>query len=760
MELSPALQTFVAESNELLEQLEQSLLQLESQPDDRDLLDAIFRAAHTIKGSAGMFGFEAIVAFTHRVESLLDRLRAGDLNLTPPLCALLLRCGDHIKSLVGPAIEETPLEEAVVTLGSELSAALDYVLEGGAAALSPRSSTHDALADDVAAFLGNGDAPPPPAPSEDLAAFLASEMAADAAEAMAGEETSGDDFWRISLRFGPDVLRSGMDPLSFLRYLTTLGDLVRVRTGYSRLPAPTDMDPESCYLDFDIDFDSAADKPAIESVFEFVRDDCQIRIVPPGRAVSALVADIESMPPEDTNKLGEILIAAKAVTSTELASALAAQETERAPEGESRPLGRILVDDAAVPEPVLEAALDRQAQSRAAKAQESRLIRVDADKLDQLINLVGELVIAGSGTHAVALRAHLPEVGESAAALLRLVEQVRDSALGLRMVSIGPTFQRFQRVVRDVSRELGKQIELAISGGETELDKSVVERIGDPLMHLVRNAMDHGIEAQDVRLARGKSARAEVSLNAYHDSGSIVIEVKDDGGGLNLEKIRARALERGLLAPGANPTAQELRQMIFEPGFSTADAISNLSGRGVGMDVVRRNIESLRGTIEIDSEAGRGTVVRIRLPLTLAIIDGFMVGLGEARYVLPLDVVVECLELSAEDGQAVTEQGFINVRGEVLPVLRLREVFQLEGGPGRRENIVVVRFGGVKAGLAVDELLGELQTVIKPLGKLFSYLQGISGSTILGSGEVALILDVPGLIKRVEIARPAGHVAA
>ena len=361
---------------------------------------------------------------------------------------------------------------------------------------------------------------------------------------------------------------------------------------------------------------------------------------------------------------------------------------------------------------------------------------------------------------------------ESAAALLRLVEQVRDNALGLRMVPIAATFQRFQRVVRDVSLELGKDIELVIAGAETELDKSVVERIGDPLMHLVRNAMDHGIENAERRLASGKAARAKISLNAYHDSGSIVIEVSDDGGGLPLEKIRNKAIERGLLAASANPTPQEIQQLVFEAGFSTADTVSNLSGRGVGMDVVRRSIETLRGMIEIDSTEGLGTLVRIRLPLTLAIIDGFMVGLGTARYVLPLDVVVECMELSDLDRHAVSERGFINVRGAVLPVVRLRDAFALSDPDdpessrtqgeiaNRRENIVVVRFGGLKAGLVVDELFGEFQTVIKPLGKLFSYLQGISGSTILGSGEVALILDVPGLIKRVERTRPQGCVVA
>lgn len=740
MDLNPALDTFVAECHELLEQMEQSLLALEDQPGDRELLDAVFRAAHTIKGSAGMFGFEQIVSFTHRLENLLDKLRAGELRLGSALSALLLRCGDHIETLIAPSVSDEPLAPDVVACGAALSAELGAILNPAAAtpaapapagptSAAPKTPAHGSLADDLAVFLHSD------APEEPVAPV--------------------SRHWMISLQFGQDVLRNGMDPLSFVRYLSTLGDVVSVKTGWDRMPPLAEVDPESCYLDLDIALDSGAERAAIESVFDFVREDCIVRIAPPTHVVAAQVKAIETLP-EGADRLGEVLSAVRAVAPAELDIALNKQATEAS----ARPLGQILVEDSAVPEAVVDAAIERQTQSRQAKAQDSRLIRIDADKLDQLINIVGELVIAGSGTQALATRAGNADVVESAASLLRLVEQVRDSALGLRMVAIGATFQRFQRVVRDVSRELGKEIELSIAGAETELDKSVVERIGDPLMHLVRNAMDHGIEPAMTRVAAGKSARAMVSLNAYHDSGSIVIEVRDDGGGLNVEKIRRKAIERGLLSATANPTPQEIRQLVFEPGFSTADAVSNLSGRGVGMDVVRRSIEALRGTIEIHSEEGVGTTVQIRLPLTLAIIDGFMVGLGAARYVLPLDVVVECMELSDAHRVAVSEQGFINVRGEVLPVLRLRDAFSINEGEARRENVVVVRFGQLKAGLVVDELLGELQTVIKPLGKLFSYLQGISGSTILGSGEVALILDVPGLIKRVESARPTGIAVA
>ncbi len=706
MDLYPALQIFIAESRELLEQMEESLLALETQPDDRELLDAVFRAAHTIKGSAGVFGFDSIVHFTHHVETVLDRVRCGQQALTQELSALLLLCGDHIGTLIEPATGDAVLPADVLDKDAELVAHLARY-------------TSD---------TPNNRALPAPVSVPDPATTPAAPA-----------------HWHIELKFGTEVLRNGMDPLSFVRYLATLGELTCVETRAERLPALADIDPEACYLDLKIDLLSAADRSTIDGVFDFVRDDCAITISQPTETILESIAAF----PDQNIKLGEILLASAAITDSELRAGLAMQEAERAQEV-ARPLGEILIAEGSVAPAVVDAALERQSQIKQQKSQDSRLIRVDADKLDQLITLVGELVIAGSGIHAMAQRSGISDIVESATTLARLVEEVRDSALGLRMVQIGPTFQRFQRVVRDVSREIGKDIELDINGGETELDKSVVERIGDPLMHLVRNAMDHGIESAQARLAAGKPVRARVGLNAFHDSGSIVIEVSDDGAGLNADKIRAKAIERGLIQASATLSAGEIHQLIFEAGFSTADAVSNLSGRGVGMDVVRRNIESLRGTIEIDSQAGVGTTMRIRLPLTLAIIDGFLVSLGQARYVLPLDVVVECLELSHEDRHAIGKQGFLNIRGEALPVLRLRDAFQLGDADWRRENIVVVRFGNLKAGIVVDELLGELQTVIKPLGKLFTFLQGIGGSTILGTGEVALILDVPGLIKHAE----------
>jgi two-component system chemotaxis sensor kinase CheA len=334
---------------------------------------------------------------------------------------------------------------------------------------------------------------------------------------------------------------------------------------------------------------------------------------------------------------------------------------------------------------------------------------------------------------------------ESTSTLSSLIEQVREGALQLRMVKIGATFSRFQRVVHDVARETGKEIELVVSGEDAELDKTVVEKLADPLTHMVRNAIDHGIEPAAVRAARGKPARGTVRLNAYHDAGNIVIEVSDDGGGLQRERILEKALARGLVEPGRSLSDAEIYNLVFEPGFSTAEAITNLSGRGVGMDVVKRNIVALRGSVQLTSEAGVGTRVTVRLPLTLAIIDGFLVGVGNAVYVIPLDMVEECVEFSGAH-----ERNVINLRGQVLPFVRLREVVGGSGPAGRRESMVVVRCGGKRAGLVVDSLKGEFQTVIKPLGKIFSQVQCVSGSSILGNGDVALILDIGALLARIE----------
>ena len=711
MNLDQVLQTFILEARELLEDMEAALLRVTDEDDPKESIAAIFRAAHTIKGSAGLFSLDAVVTFTHVVESVLDDVRDGTIALSESLIELMLACGDYIGRMITSVDAREDLADPKKDPeGAALLARLDQFLSG-------RSG----------------------APAAALAAVAPPAASVDGAEAI----QSGADHWHLSLRFGPDVLRNGMDPLSFIRYLATLGQIEQLVTVHDAVPTLDALDPEACFLGFEIAFRSSADKAAIENVFEFVIDDCALRIVPPHSRLAQYIELIEQLP-EQPPRLGEILVRCGSITAHELERALQTQ----AQDAPQQMLGSILAEQAQVAPQLVEAALARQKQVKDTKSQENQSVRVDADKLDRLINLVGELIIATAGANLIAKRTHNVELQECNSTLSDLVEEVRDSALQLRMVKIGATFNRFRRVVHDVARELGKDIELKVSGEDTELDKTVVEKIGDPLMHLVRNAMDHGIDAPDVRAQRGKPAQGTVALNAYHDSGSIVIQVSDDDGGLNREKILAKAVERGLVEAGRAMSDSEIYGLIFEPGFSTADQITNLSGRGVGMDVVKRNITALRGSVAIASEPGHGTTVTVRLPLTLAIINGFQVSVGKSVFVVPMDVVDECVEFSAEPGHDYTD-----LRGQVLPFIRLRELFEVSGAPSTRQNIVVVRHAGQKFGLVVDGLMGEAQTVIKPLSKMFAQVRGISGSSILGSGDVALILDVPLLMQEAQISR-------
>ncbi len=705
MNLDDALQTFGAESRALLAEMEQALLRLEQVPDDAEAIRAVFRAAHTIKGSAGLFGFDAIVGFTHHVESLLVRLRDGDAAMTPPLGDLLLACADHIERLLAAQLDGGVLTDADTAQGG-------------------------ALAQRLAAALG------PSAAGTALAAIeptLAREVPRAAGEA--------GNVWHLSLRVSPGVLRDGLDPAAFIRHLRTLGRIVHIATLADALPPLPALDAEDCLLGFEIRLASDAAKADIEAVFEFMREDCRLHILPPESRIGDFLQLIEALP-EDRLRLGELLVAAGAVTQRELDAAVA----EQAQSGPPRtPLGQILLAEQVVQPELVHAALTKQTEARRRQAQESRLIRVQADKLDALIDLVGEMVVAGAAVGLLSRRHADRRLSEAASLLARLTEGVRDGAMRLRMVEIGETFARFRRIVRDVAKELGKDIELVVSGAETELDKSVVERIADPLTHLVRNAIDHGIEPRAVREARGKPARGRLELAARHEAGCIVIEVRDDGGGLDRERILAKARDLGLVAADAQPADAQIDDLIFEPGFSTAGQVSDLSGRGVGMDVVRAAIAALRGSVEIESTPGAGAVFRIRLPLTLAIIDGFLLGVGDGHFVVPLDLVLECVELpAAADGSAACD--VLDLRGEVLPLLRLRERFRIGTPRARRENVVVVRLGARKLGLVIDRLLGQFQAVIKPLAPLLRGLPGIAGSTVLASGDVALVLDVAALL--------------
>lgn len=648
--IAEALPAFISEAQEQIEQVEQLLLQLEDSPDDADLLNALFRCAHTVKGSAGVFGLDAVVAFTHHVESLLDRLREGRLHLTPELSTLLLQCNDQIRLLVDAASDLAADVSTSEGLRAQLVRRLQQVSEGEGAA-------------EVGAAGG-------------LALSLAQSPA-----------------WRIRVRFGADTFRNGMDPWAIMSYLQGLGELRNVRLDEAAVPALEQLEPESCHLGFEFELLTDADAAAIEGAFSFVREDCELEITPPVRGAEVI------------------------------AEAIAEVAAELLPAGEAR-----------------------KAKPREGGAEDGRFIRVQADRLDAVINLLGELVVASAGASLLARGTRQNTLIEANAQMERLIEEIRNGTLQLRMVPIGETFSRFRRVVRDTASQLDKDVALEIVGGETELDKSMVERIADPLMHLVRNALDHGLEAPAEREAAGKPAQGCLTLSACHESGTVLIRIHDDGRGIRRDKVLQKAWDRGLVEPGVTPPDADILKLIFEPGFSTADQVTNLSGRGVGMDVVRQNIEALRGTVEIDSVPSEGTTIEIRLPLTLAIIDGFLVGAGDSKFIFPLESVVEVingdgqLELMQASGRCCVE-----LRGQVLPVMSLRDVYGLPPSPGSRPSVVVIRSGGRTYGVLVDSLLGHHQTVIKPLSRMFRSLRGISGSSILGNGEVALIFDVHAL---------------
>lgn len=679
MNLDEALHTFIEESRELLAEMEDSLLRVPHEAQPHECINAIFRAAHTIKGSAGLFGLDAVVAFTHVAESLLDEVRTGAVALHPPLIQLLLASCDHMQDMVHAVEQNNGLADTTLL---ERSQALMEALQSHSHA---NTAAHTAT-----------DAPP--------------------AKAQATEDGETQDLheWHIAVRFGPSVLQNGMDPLSFIHYLRTMGEVFYTEALYDQLPDLTSLDPEQCYLGFILHLRSKASMADIESVFEFVRDDCVLCVTPLldlSVVACSTQCGLQCTPDEHCQRAAENPepVAASRLGNPCPIEPPASSNVVLPPNGLHKP-----------------------------RSAEMASVRVDAHKLDQLINLVGELIIASAGASEVARTLRHTGMIEASAMVSTLVEQVRDQALQLRMVKIGGTFNKFQRVVHDVSRELGKDIVLQVSGEDTELDKTVVERIGDPLTHLVRNAMDHGIEAANIRAAQDKPLQGTVRLNAFHESGHVVIEISDDGAGLNRERILAKGVERGLVEPGRTLSDKEIFNLIFEPGFSTAQQVTNLSGRGVGMDVVRSNITALRGTVELDSVVGQGTKVQVRLPLTLAIINGFQVRVGNAVFVIPLEMVDECVEYAGN-----TSQHYTDLRGSVLPFVDLRTHFALQGPRSARPNIVVINHGRQRFGVLVDELLGEAQTVIKPLSRLFSQAQGISGSSILGNGSVALILDIP-----------------
>ncbi|WP_243373058.1 chemotaxis protein CheA [Geotalea sp. SG265] len=689
-------QAFKEEAYELLAELETSLLELEERPEDEEVIGRVFRAMHTIKGSGAMFGFEDIAAFTHEVETVFDLVRNGKIPVTKNLVNITLAARDQIKAMLDASAEGGMVDEF-------RTAEIIGVLKG----MLPEAESSS---------------PEDPQPAK---------------EATKEPKESFEVTYRI--RFEPDrgIFMRGINPLSLIKELRELGPC-RVVAQLANLLPLEEMDAESCYVYWDVILTTKQGIDAIRDVFIFVEDDCELKIdaIDSGDAFGGEAG---------SKRLGEILMERGDLSPEELKSILSQQKK----------FGEIAVANGLVePEKIVSALVEQQHVKEVRQERQSQesasSIRVPAEKLDVLVNLVGELVTVQarlSQTSAGRKDAELLSIAEE---VERLTAELRDNALNIRMLPIGTTFSKFKRLVRDLSNELGKKIEMETSGAETELDKTVIEKLNDPLVHLIRNSIDHGIEMPEERAAAGKPAQGTIHLGAVHSGDSVFITITDDGAGLDKEAIRAKAMEKGLIPPGVELSEKEIFAQIFEPGFSTAKKVSSVSGRGVGMDVVKRAIEALRGTIELNSKRGEGTTITVKIPLTLAIIESLLVQIGGDRFLLPLSLVDECVELTDSDIEKSHGRNLANVREHLVPYIPLREKFRITGDPPEIQQIVITQVSGMRVGVVVDHVIGEHQTVIKSLGRAYKNVEGISGATILGDGAVALIVDIPQLVKGVE----------
>lgn len=641
-------QLFLAEAADILDQLEQMLLDLERAPQNLELVDAVFRALHTIKGSGAMFGFTAVASFTHHVENAFDGLRTGRFSPSPELIAVTLAAKDQIRLLI-----EQP------------GNARDDVSEAILARLQGLVATPSVLVP----------------------------LAAKA--------------WSVRFTLPSDAMATGTNPLVLLDELRSLGG-AEVQAFTHDVPSLDEIDPVSCYLHWDVTLVTEKTRDDIEQVFIFLMDGLTLDIAP---------IDIH----QDTN------------------------ESEIA--GSGLPQQRPVSEDV---QPTAAAQAARTAQAETPKppklSKSGDSVRVPAERLDEMMDRVGELVIAQSRLSQVAAASGDAAVKSVSEELGRLSLELRDTTMGIRMMPIGSLFGRFRRLAHDLAQELGKDIEFITSGEETELDKTVIERLNEPLIHLIRNAMDHGLETPEGRRAAGKNRQGRLSLTAKHSGAEVQVCIAEDGHGLDRERIQARAEQNGLLQPGTTLPDAQLFQLIFQPGFSTAAVVTKLSGRGVGMDVVKRTIDGLRGTIDVTSTPGAGTQVTLRLPLTLAIIDGLLIKVGDARYVLPLSSVEECVELTTAEDARSRGMSILNIRGNLVPFLRLRDVLGATGIPDPYQKVVVVSSNDRRIGLVVDQVIGDHQTVIKSLPRLHAGVRTFSGATIMGDGLVALILDIAHLI--------------
>jgi two-component system chemotaxis sensor kinase CheA len=693
------METFRVEAAELLSELEAALLVLETASDDSSAIGRVFRCLHTIKGSGGMAGFDDIAAFTHDIESALESVRQANVSVTRELIDLVLSAADLIHSMLDnpdPALSKKRAKEIISALGALFS--------------------------------------PPAAPGEcaEIPGDLPTEQ--DAPVEKVCENRSEPTTYRIYFRPNADIFTRGVNPAPLLSELCGLGEC-QIAACVDAIPDLHDLNPEECFTSWNIILSTSTDLDAIKDVFIFVEDDCELRIDPIGDH-SSLVG----LPPK---KLGEMLVDRGDVTPEQVDAVL----------GKQKRLGQMLVDEGVVSSSKVQAALMEQKhineirdKQKDRKEQTAASVRVSAAKLDSMVDLVGELVTVQASLRQLAFSRKIPELRLVAEQVDRLTSELRDNTMSLRMLPIGTTFGKFNRLIRDLSLELGKEVTLTTEGSEVELDKTVIERLHDPLVHMIRNSIDHGIETPEIRLASGKDGKGTLHLAAEHSGGHVLVKIADDGAGLDPEAILARGVERGLVQPNSDLSEREIYSLIFAQGFSTAKAVTSVSGRGVGMDVVKRAIDSLGGSIEISSAKGAGTTITLKLPLTLAIIDGLLVKVGDCNFVLPLSFVEECVELTAQEAGKNNGRQLTFIRQKIVPYIRLRNLFSINGGPPPIEQIVIAETSDGKVGLVVDKVVGQHQTVIKNLGKIYRNVNSISGTTILGDGTVAPIVDIPKIV--------------
>ena len=666
------LDVFLQEADDLLAQIEEAALALLQPGAPAELINQLFRAFHTIKGSGGMCGLEKVAGFTHHIETLLDKVRGGSVPVSPQLGELVLEARDHLKAIIGAEQGGEPVDSAT---GEKLIARLE-------------------------AFSGAAvtDAPAQPAPSAQT------------------ESTEGPEehTWKIDFRPSPDLFACGGNPALLFRDLRALGEC-EITAHTDDVPPLNEIQPSICYFRWTATLKSFCDSNAIQDVFLFVEDGSEIKI-----------ELVENAGPRNP-------AADPSLETSHQALAAPEQRQSETPGDKAQPQPQKSTSEGV----------------RKALAKEST-VRVPAGRLDRLVNLVGELVMNQSRLTQAALQSGAPELANPVQEIERLVAELRDGVLGIRMLPIGMIFGRFRRLAHDLAAELGKDVELVTEGADTELDKSILDQLPDPLVHLLRNCVDHGIEPPEDRIAAGKPGRGTIRLTAAHTGSDVVVSIEDDGRGINRAALRAKAVEKQLIAPDASLSDKELLSLILLPGFSTAREITNVSGRGVGMDAVKRQIDTLRGSIAISSQQGKGTKISLSLPLTLAIIDGLLVQVGSEQFIVHMASVTENIEIDRSERMSKNGRNVTTVRGDLISYIDLRQLFHIESEAPPIEKIVIVQHEEQRVGLVVDRVLGTHQTVLQSLGRFFRKIDVVSGATIMGDGRVALIVDVAAIVRFAE----------